>query len=154
MLVWSETEVLDGLTGVFGTSEKEGVAASWGTESQLIESQGLSSGSKDACASSCGESESSNAELRNGQETIVVCDSTDNDDGSLLALLGSVCNNSGDGHRGSVDAGHKKSAENDLVEGGLGAACHQSLSIFYFDILYYRSNLRAKKRYSFTSNRR
>ncbi len=141
VLVWSETEVLDGLTSVLWASEKEGVASSWGTESQLVESQGLSSGSKDACTSGCRESESGNAELRNGQETVVICDGTDNDDGSLLALLIGVRNDSGDGNRGSVDAGHKKSAKNNLVEGGLGAACHESLSISPFPHLKFAFKL-------------
>ena len=116
MLVWSETKVLDGLTGVLWTSQQQGVASGWCTESQLIEGQSLTTGSNDASTSGGGEAKSSNTELWDGQETVVIRDGTDNNNGLVVGLLGDVGGDSRDGDWWSVDAGHEKSSENDLVE--------------------------------------
>ena len=117
MLMGSKAEVLDSLSGILGSSEEEGVASSGGSQCQLIQSQGFSTCSKDARTSGCGESESSNAELRNSQETVVIGDCANNDNIIFVGLLGGVANNSGNRDWRSVDAGHEKSAQNDLVEG-------------------------------------
>lgn len=122
VLVWAKTEVLDSLTGVLGTSEKQSVASSGRTESQLIQSQDLSSSGENAGASSGGEPESSDAELRDSQEAVVIGDGTNDHDGALIIITRSVGNDSGDRDWGSVDAGHEESAEDNLVEGGLGSA--------------------------------
>jgi len=82
----------------------------------LIQSQSLSTSSKNAGTSSGGESESSNAELRNSQETVVIGDSANNDHSLVVGLLGYVGNDSGDRYGRSVDAGHEESTENDLVK--------------------------------------
>lgn len=117
MLVGSEAEVLNSLSGVLWSSKEKGVASGRSSESQLIQSQDLTSSSDDAGTSRSGEAKSSDAEFGDSQETVVISDGTNDDDGLVVGLLGGVRNNSGDGDRGSVDAGHKKAAENDLVEG-------------------------------------
>ena len=117
MLVWSETEMLDGLSGVLGSSKEKGVASSWGSQCQLIQSQNLSSCGNDAGTSSGSETESSNTKLGNGQQTVVVSNGSNNHYSLVVGLLGDVGNDSGDGDWGSVDAGHEESAEDDLVEG-------------------------------------
>ncbi len=121
MLVWSHTEVPESLTGLW-TSEEEGVGSGWRTESELIQREDLTAGSDDASAGSGGEAERSDGELWDGQEAVVISDGTDNDNGLVVGLLGNVGNDSGDRHWWPVDAGHKQTAEDDLVEGGLGAA--------------------------------
>lgn len=118
----SKAEMLNSLSGVLGSSEEQGVASSGSSESQLIQGQDLSSSCDNAGTGGRGEAESGDAELGDGQETVVIGDSADDDNGLVVGLLGGVRNNSGDGDRGSVDAGHKKSAENDLVEGRVGSA--------------------------------
>lgn len=129
MAVGAKAEVPDGLTGVLGAAEDQGVAASGGTESKLVQSDGLTTGGEDAGAGSSGEAESRNRDLGDGQETVVVGDSADNDDGPLL-VLGNVGGNAGQRHRGTVDLGHKEAAEDDLVEGSVSAACeHKSWSV-------------------------
>lgn len=128
VLVWAEAEVLDCLTSVLGTSEEKGVASGGSTESQLIQSQDLPSSSENASTSSGGNSESSNAELGDDQEAVVIGDGANNDN-SALVLLAKVRNNSGNGDGGSVDAGHEKSAEDDLIEGGLGSAGQESVQL-------------------------
>ena len=123
MLVRTEAEVLDSLSGVLGATEEQGVASGRRTESKLVQGQDLTTSSHNAGTSGSSEAESSNAELGDGQETVVISDGTNNHNGLVVGLLGSVGDNSRDGDRWSVDAGHKKAAENDLVEGRLGPAC-------------------------------
>lgn len=117
----TEAEVLDGLPCVLGTSEEEGVATSWGSEGQLVDGQSLTTGGKNASTGGSSEAESCNAELGDLQKAVVIGNSANNDNGSLL-ILASVPNNSGDGDGWSVDAGHKEAAENDFVEGRVGTA--------------------------------
>lgn len=125
----TEAEVLECLSGVLGASEKQGVASSGGSESELIEGQGLSTSSHDAGTGGSGEAESSNAELGDRQETVVISDGTDNNDGLVVGLLGSVGDDSRDRDGRSVDAGHKEAAQDDLVEGGVGSAWIESASV-------------------------
>jgi len=117
VLVGSETEMLNSLSGILWSSEEKSVASCRSTESQLIESQDLTSSSKNACAGSSCESQSCNAKLGDGQKTIVICDSANDDDSLVVGLLRGVADDSGDGDGGSVDTGHKESAEDNLVEG-------------------------------------
>lgn len=117
----SEAEMLNSLSGVLWSSEEKGVASGWGSEGQLIDGQSFTAGSKDASTGSGSETESRNTELGNLQQSVVIGDGTNNDDGSLL-LLASVCNESRDGNWWSVDAGHEQSAEDDLVERRVGTA--------------------------------
>lgn len=87
VLVGSETKVLNSLSGILWSTEKEGVASGGGTEGQLIQRQSLSSGSDNASASSCSEAERSNTKLWHGQKTVVVSDSSDHDHGLVIRLL-------------------------------------------------------------------
>lgn len=106
MAVGSEAEVADGLTGVLGTTEDQSVASGGGTESKLVEGDGLTTGSDNASAGSGGEAQSSNGVLGELEKTLVVGDGADNDNGPLL-LGGSVGYEAGQRHRGTVDLGHK-----------------------------------------------
>lgn len=147
MLVGTHAEVLNSLSGVLRSTEEEGVASGRSAESQLIQGEDLTTGGQDAGAGSGGEAESRNAELGDGQETVVVGDGADDDDGLVVGLLGDVGDDPGERHGGPVDAGHEEAAEDDLVEGGLGAAwfCRVSCdSICEFGGR--RVDLRAKKR--------
>jgi hypothetical protein len=129
VLVGAEAEVLDRLTCVLWSSKEQGVASSGGAESQLIQSQDLPSSSENAGTSGGGEAKSSNAELRDGKESVVVSDGANDHNSALVIITGLVRNDSRDGDGGSVDTGHKESAEDDLVEGGLGSACQERVSI-------------------------
>lgn len=134
MGVRTETEVLDGLTGVLWSTEEKSVASGWSTESKLVEGQALTTGGNNASTGSGGEAEGSNAELWDGQKTVVVGDGTDDDHGLVVGLLRDVGCNAGEGDRWAVDARHKEAAENNLVEGRLSATCGHvriALPIFY-----------------------
>lgn len=120
MFVGTETEMLDGFTGVLGTAEDQSVAASGSTEGKLIESNGLTTGSEDAGTGSSSESQGGDCHLGELKESVVIGDSADNNDGSLLLLV-DVGHNAGQGHGRSVDLGRKQTSENNLVEGRVGS---------------------------------
>jgi len=147
MLVGSEAEVLNSLSGVLGSSEKECVASSRSSKGQLIQSQSLTSGSNNAGTGSGSESESGYTELGDGQETVVIGNGANDDNGLVVGLLGGVRDDSRDGNGRSVDARHKKTAQDDLIEGRVGPAWQKSASSrsarnFLRDF----GDLRAKKR--------
>lgn len=56
MLVGSETEVLDSLAGVLGSSQQNNIASSGVSQSQLVQSQSLTTGLLDPGTGSGGES--------------------------------------------------------------------------------------------------
>lgn len=59
----TETEVLDGLAGVLGATEEEGVGTGGGAEGDLIDGQSLTTGSDDASTGGRGEAEGSDGKL-------------------------------------------------------------------------------------------
>lgn len=68
--VWSESEMLDGLTGVLGAAEEESVGTGWGALSELIEGEAFTSGLEDAGTGGCGEAEGSDRELGDFKKAI------------------------------------------------------------------------------------
>jgi hypothetical protein len=128
VLMRTHTEMLDGLTGVLGTTEDDGVGTSGCTESKLIEGEDFTTSLQDASSGSLGETESSNGKLGDFQKTGVISDGTDNNNGLSFLALG-VANNAGDGNRGTVDAGHKKTLKNDLVEVGVSATSQEAVEL-------------------------
>jgi hypothetical protein len=127
--VGTEAEVLDGLAAVLGATEDQGVAASGGTESELIEGDGLTTGSDDASTGGGSEAESGDGGLREGQESVVVGDGANNDDDALLLLLADVADDAGQRHGRTVDLGHEQALEHDLVEGRLGTAGQEAVKL-------------------------
>ena len=120
VLVRSHAEVLEGLTGVLGTTEDEGVGTSGSAEGELVEGDGLTAGSEDAGTGGGGEAEGSDGELGELEQAVVVGDGADNNDGALLALLVGVGDNARQRHGRAVDLRHEQAAKNDLVERGVG----------------------------------
>lgn len=134
MRVRAEAEVLHSLTGVLGTTEKQSVGTGGGTESKLIHGEDLTTSLLNASASSGGNTQSSDGELGDGQEAVVISDGTDNNDGLALVRLVDVESDARDRNRGAVDARHEEAAENGLVEVGLRAAYRKSLISFFSPI--------------------
>ena len=120
--------MLDGLTGVLGTTEKDSVGTSGSTESKLIKGEDFTTSLQNASLSGLGEAKSSDRELGDFQKTRVVSDGTDNNNGLTLLLLG-VADDAGDRDRGTVDAGHKETLKNDLVEVGVGTASKEAVQL-------------------------
>jgi hypothetical protein len=117
VFVRSKPKVLDSFSGVLGPPEEECITSSRSSQGQLIQSQSLSTCGEDTSTSGCSKSEGSNAELGNNEEAVVIGDCANNDNGLVVRLLGGVRDNSGDGNRRPVDAGHEKPAKNNLIEG-------------------------------------
>lgn len=128
VLVGAHTEVLDGLTGVLGTAEDDGVGTSRGTKSKLIEGEDFTASLQDASSSSLGETESSNGELGNFQKTRVIGNGTNNNNGLSLLLLG-VTDDAGDGNGGTVDARHKQALKDDLVEVAVSTTSQEAVKL-------------------------
>jgi hypothetical protein len=68
--VGSETEMLDGFTGVLWSSEEKGVGASWGALRKLIEGEGLAASLDDAGTGGGGETEGSDGQLWDFEEAL------------------------------------------------------------------------------------
>ena len=84
----TETEVLDGLTGVLGPTEKDDVGASRSTESELVEGEALAASLGDSGTGSGGESESADGHLGDLVDAVVIGNGADN--GADLALISLV----------------------------------------------------------------
>jgi len=129
VLVGTEAEVLESLASVLGATEKEGVGTGGLLKGELVEGDGLATGSLDASTGSGGEAEGSNRDLGDGQETVVIGDGTDNNDGLLLVAVLEVGGNARERDGGTVDAGHEQPAEHDLVEGRVSAAGKEAVKL-------------------------
>lgn len=123
MLVGTHAEVADGLTGVLGTTQQQGVGTSGLFEGQLIESLDGAAGSEDASAGGRGETQGSDVHLGDLEETDIVGDGADNDDRLLLVAVLEVGCDTRQGDGRAVDAGHEQSAQDNLVEARVGTAC-------------------------------
>lgn len=103
-LEWS-TEVLDGLSVVPLSSEEDGVGSSGGSEGELVEGEGLTTGSDDPLSGRGGEFQSGDGDFGELWESLVVEDRSDNNNDLRVVrvrVLG-LFDNSGEGDRGSVD---------------------------------------------------
>lgn len=69
--------MLEGLAGVLGSTEEEGVGTGGGAGGDLVDGQGLAAGLDDACAGRRGEAERSDGELGELEEAVVVSDGAD-----------------------------------------------------------------------------
>ena len=75
--VGPEAEVLEGLTGVLGSTEEEGVGSSGEAGSDLVDGEALTTGLLNAGAGRGGEAESRNGELGDLEHAVVVSDGAD-----------------------------------------------------------------------------
>jgi hypothetical protein len=121
--MWTESEMLHSLSGVLGTPQQNGIGASRGSQSELVQRQCLAARLFDSRSSGSREAERSNRKFGNLEQAVIIRDCSNNDNGlSLGSFLGAVGNESGERYGRTVDSGHEKSAENDLVEIRIGPA--------------------------------
>ena len=133
----TEAEVLDGLTGVLGATEEEGVGTGRGAHGQLVNGDGLTAGGDNAGTGSVGETEGSDRELGELEKAVVVSDGADQDDGLAVVglagvLVGSGGNDLGQRHGRAVDLAHHQAAEDGGIELGVGTAFAQKKSVLRF----------------------
>lgn len=113
----TETEVSDSLSGVSWTSDEDGVLTLWSSQGQLVQGDSLTTSLDDSGLSTGSESQSGNSGLWGLQQSNVVSDGTDNNDGLLSStLLLQHIVDSRDGNWRSVDLGQEQRSQDDLVE--------------------------------------
>ena len=125
------TKELVGLAGSALTTDQEGILALGGTQSQLIESEHLTTSLHDASTSSLGDLEGGQGHLGNNLETLIVSDgSNNNHNGSGLAgVVSSLLGNSREGNGGTVGLAEAETLEDDLVEGGVSATGQEAVEL-------------------------
>ena len=123
VLVGAHAEVLDGLPGVPLAPEQDGVGASGRTDGELVQGDGLTTSLEDALLGGLGEAESSNGQLGDLDETDVIGDSADNNNGLGIAVGGArgLLQDAGQRNGRAVDLGEEKAVENGFVECGIRA---------------------------------
>lgn len=119
-------EVTNGVTGVLSTTQQHGVGTLGGTQSQLIQSDALTTSLDDSSSGSLGESQSSNGQLRDLQQALIISDGTNNNSG-LAILAVHVSGKSGDGNRGVINSGHSQSLDNGSSELGLSTSGQETV---------------------------
>lgn len=122
VLVGTEAEVLDGLTGVLGATEQQGVGTGGLLQGKLVKGDGRAASSQDAGTSSGGETQGGDVHLGDSEQTGVIGDGANDDDGLLLVAVLNVGVDAGQRNGRAVHAGHKQTAQDDLVEGRVGTA--------------------------------
>lgn len=131
MLVGTEAEVTDGLTGVAGATEEESVGTSRGTAGELVEGDGLTTSLHNAGTGTLGEAEGGNGDLlRGGLETVVVGDSANDNNGlagGTRALESTV--DAGNRDRRAVGLREEELSEDHLVEFGVGATSKEAVKL-------------------------
>jgi len=92
---------------------------------ELIKSEALAAGLGDSGAGSLGEAESSDVDLWHIEDSLIIGDSGDDNDGSI-SLGSEVLDDLGEGERRTVGSGGDESSEDGLGEGGVGSAGQES----------------------------
>jgi hypothetical protein len=117
VLVWTETEVSDSLSGVSWTSDEQSVLTQWGAGSQLVQSDSLTTSLDNLSTGTSGESQSGDCGLWELEDTVVIGDGTNNNNGLLSStLLGQGTGDSRNRDWWSVDLRKEQGFENNLVE--------------------------------------
>lgn len=124
VLVRTSTEVSDGLSGVSWASNDQGVLTLWSSDGQLVQGDALTTSLQDGGSGAGGESQSGNGGLWELEDSVVVSDGTDNDNGLVgSALLVQSLADSGNGDRRSVDLGQEQRSQDNLVEWSISTTC-------------------------------
>lgn len=126
----AEAEVADGLAVGAGATEQKGVLAGGGAAGELVKSEDLTASLEDAGTGTLGEAEGSDGDLGGLEETVVVGDGANNDNGLALGTL--LLKSTGDSrkrHGRAVDLGQEQGLENDLVEARFGAASKEAVQL-------------------------
>jgi hypothetical protein len=127
--VGTHAEVLNSFASILRPAQNQGVAASRGTKSKLVQRDSLTTSGDNASSCGSSESQSSNRDLGESQEAVVVGDSADNDNSTLLAFLVDVGIDARQRDRRTIDLGHKQAAEHNLVECGVGTTFEIVISL-------------------------
>ena len=78
-----KTKMLNRLSRILRPAQQQRITPRRMSHRELIQCQALPAGLFDPCASSSGEVESRDGEFRDGEETRVICDCADDDEGAF-----------------------------------------------------------------------
>ena len=92
----------------------------------MIQGQDLTTSLQDTSLGGLGEVKSSNRELGEVQETRVIGDGTDNDNGLTFLV---VLDNARDSDGRTVDTRHKETLQDNLVEVGISTASEETVQL-------------------------
>ena len=119
-LTASSSEVLLGFTGSV-CSQEESVSTSGGLHNEFVESHALATSLGDSGTGGLGEAEGSNVNLGHVEESFIIGDGGDGDDGTV-SLGTEVLDDFGEGKRGTIGSGGEESSEDGLSEGGFSSS--------------------------------
>lgn len=123
--------MLDGLTGVPLTPQKQGVRPSRCPKRELVQSQDFTTSVHDPLFCPAGKSEGGDGDLGEMSEADVVGDSADGDNN--LTLVGGtrrdLSGNGGEGDGRTIDFGHEESLQNDFVKVCVRAAGQETVQL-------------------------
>lgn len=130
MLTMDSTEVLEDLTSAAGTLKQNSLATSGALESELIEGHDLTAGLLDAGTGRLSDVESSDSDLGDSEDALIISDGTDDDEDSLGRLTLGVSGDLLEGDGRSVVTGHNQATEDNLVEVSLSTASQELVQLF------------------------
>ena len=120
----------NGFTGIAGSLEEDGVLAGWGTLSQLVQGDDLTTGLEDSGTSSLGDGQSGDGQFGNVKQTHIVGDGANhNSDLFLSGLAAHLGSQSSKRKWRAVDLAHKQTLEDDLVELAASSASQESVQL-------------------------
>lgn len=129
VLAVDATEVLEDLAAVTGTLKQNSLATSGALERELIEGQDLAASLLDAGTSRLSDVESSDGDLGDREDALVISDGSDDNEDGIGSLALSMRSDLLEGDRGAVGAGHDQAAEHDLVEVSLSTASQELVQL-------------------------
>ena len=129
VLTMDSTEVLEDFTSTAGTLKQNSLAASRALEGKLIEGHNLTTRLLDASASRLSDVEGSDGHLGDDESTLVISDSSDDNEDGLGSLSLGVSGELLERDGRSVVAGHNQAAEDDLVEVSLSTASQELVQL-------------------------
>ena len=123
------SEVLESLS-LMSTSEEDGVGSGGVLFGELVESEALSSSSKDSSASGFGELQSADFQFGDDEKSLVIEDVSDDNKDFLLSLFAlSVFHQFGNGDGVASGVRLVESLVHDLVEFGVGSASQEFVEL-------------------------
>jgi len=111
------------------TTKEHAVGPSRVQLSELIEGDDLTARSEDACASSLGDTQSTDLETLGALEHAHIVGDSAHDHSHLALLLAHELGKLGDGKWRPVVTAHEEALEDDFVEVGLGAASEETVEL-------------------------
>lgn len=119
----AHAEVSNSLSGVSGASDNQSVLALGSSQGQLVQSDSLTTSLQDGGLGAGSELQGGNSGLGELQQSVVVGDSANNDNGLVgSTLLAQGAGNSVNRNGGLVDLRQEQRSKDHLVKGSIGTA--------------------------------